>query len=218
MKALVSWSSGKDSAWMLHVLRQQGVEVVGLLTTVREGSARVAIHDVRPELLAAQADAARLPLVTLPLPDPCPNAVYEQVMSEAMRAAVARGVTHAAFGDLFLADIRAYRESRLAGSGISPLFPLFGKDTTTLGREMVDAGLRAVLTTVDPRRLDASFCGRTFDAQLLADLPKDVDPCGENGEFHSFAYEGPMFDRSIAVRASPPVTRDGFVYADVQLA
>lgn len=215
MKVLLSWSSGKDCAWALHVLRARGVDVVGLLTTVRDGTGRVAMHDVRPELLAAQAAAVGLPLRTVALPDPCPNDAYERAMGAATARARDEGVSHVAFGDLFLEDVRAYREAKLAGTGIAPLFPLWGRDTRVLAREMIDAGLRAIVATVDPRRLDPSFCGRAFDASLLADLPPDVDPCGERGELHTFAFAGPPFARPIPVTLGERHHRDGFVHVDL---
>ncbi|HWF84364.1 MAG TPA: hypothetical protein VG222_05945 [Vicinamibacterales bacterium] len=215
MKTLVSWSSGKDSAWMVHVLRHTpGVELAGLLTTVNASAQRVAMHAVRVDLLETQAAALGLPLRQVPIPSPCPNDVYEHAMGDAVRRALDEGFTHVAFGDLFLEDIRRYREAQLAGSGLTPLFPLFGADTTALAREMVAAGLRARLTCVDPRVLDRGFAGREFDAALLADLPAAVDPCGERGEFHTFAYAGPMFQYPIAIEAGAVVERDGFVFAD----
>jgi uncharacterized protein (TIGR00290 family) len=215
-KYLVSWSSGKDSAWMVHVLRQQpGIELAAMLTTVNEVYQRVAMHAVRVELLQAQADALELPLWQIPIPSPCPNDVYERAMAAAVQRAVAEGFTHVAFGDLFLEDIRRYREERLAGTGLTPIFPLFGADTTALARDMVAGGLRARLTCVDPRALDARFAGREFDSALLDELPPSVDPCGERGEFHSFAYGGPMFKTPINVEAGQIVERDGFVFADL---
>jgi len=215
-KCLVSWSSGKDSAWMIHVLRQQpDIELAGVLTTVNEKYQRVAMHAVRVELLQAQADALGLPLWKVPIPSPCPNEVYERAMSDAVSRAVAEGFTHMAFGDLFLEDIRRYREEKLAGTGLTPIFPLFGVDTTTLARQMVAGGLRARITCVNPRVLDAKFAGRDFDASLLDELPAGIDPCGERGEFHSFAYAGPMFSTPIAITSGEVVERDGFVFADV---
>jgi uncharacterized protein (TIGR00290 family) len=215
-KCLVSWSSGKDSAWTVHVLRQQAdVALAGVLTTVNEKYQRVAMHAVREELLEAQADALGLPLWKVPIPSPCPNDVYERAMASAVTRAVAEGFTHIAFGDLFLEDIRRYREDKLAGTGLTPLFPLFGVNTTRLAREMIDSGLRARLTCVNPNVLDRTFAGRDFDASLLDELPASVDPCGERGEFHSFAYDGPMFSRPIAITSGEIVERDGFVFADV---
>jgi uncharacterized protein (TIGR00290 family) len=215
-KALLAWSSGKDSAWSLHVLRAEGeVEVVGLLTTINEAFDRVAMHAVRTELLRAQADAADLPLWPVLIPWPCSNAQYEAAMNAAMARARAEGITRVAFGDLFLEDIRGYREERLAPTGIAPLFPIWGTPTDALAQRMVAAGLRARLTCVDPKSLDARFAGREFDAALLAELPPSVDPCGERGEFHSFAYDGPMFRRPVPIRAGQVVTRDGFVFADL---
>ncbi len=214
-KALLSWSSGKDSAWALHVLRQQAdLEVVGLLTTLNREAGRVAMHGVRRELLQAQAQAAGLPLHQVDLPFPCSNEEYERAMAEAVTLAKARGVSVMAFGDLFLEDVRAYRSARLEGTGIRPTFPLWGEATLPLARRMIDAGLRARLTCVDPRCLPSAMAGRAFDAELLAELPAGVDPCGENGEFHSFAYAGPMFQRPVAIRPGVIVERDGFVFAD----
>jgi uncharacterized protein (TIGR00290 family) len=217
-KCLISWSSGKDSAWMVHVLRQGAdIELAGLLTTVNQSAQRVAMHAVRVELLEAQADALGLPLWQIPIPSPCPNDVYERAMAEAVGRAVAEGFTHIAFGDLFLEDIRRYREERLAGSGLTPLFPLFGAHTPRLARDMVASGLRARITCVDPRVLDARFAGREFDAQLLDELPAAADPCGERGEFHTFACDGPMFRHAIPVEPGIVVERDGFVFADLTL-
>jgi len=215
-KCLVSWSSGKDSAWMVHVLRQRpDIELAGVLTTVNDKYQRVAMHAVRVELLQAQADALGLPLWKIPIPSPCPNDVYERAMADAVARAVGEGFTHMAFGDLFLEDIRRYREEKLAGTGLTPIFPLFGVDTAKLAREMVAGGLKARLTCVNPKVLDAKFAGRDFDGALLDDLPASVDPCGERGEFHSFAYAGPMFSRPIAITSGEVVERDGFVFADV---
>lgn len=217
MKILVSWSTGKDSAWMLHTLRQQQPgAVAALLTTTNAAFGRVAMHAVRRELLQAQADAAGLPLHVVPLPWPCSNEQYETIMKTAVGGFVSAGFTHVAFGDLFLEDVRRYREERLAGSGLEPLFPLWKtKSTAALATEMLDGGLRATLTCVDPKQLDRSFAGRTFDPSLIDDLPAGVDPCGENGEFHSFAHTGPMFNHPIAVRVGEVVDRDGFVFADL---
>ncbi len=219
MKAWLAWSSGKDSAWALHVLRSSAeVEVVALLTTVNEVYDRVAMHGVRRSLLQAQADSLGLPLVVAPLPHPCSNAVYEAVMSEAVGRARNEGVEAFAFGDLFLEDIRRYREDRLAGTGLRPLFPLWGRPTAALAAEMIGGGLRARVVTVDPRQLAPAFAGREFDRDFLGDLPAGVDACGENGEFHTFAWDGPMFHRSLALRPGAVVEREGFVFADFLLA
>ena len=216
MKILLSWSSGKDSAWALHRLRQTHPgAVAGLLTTMNESAGRVAMHAVRESLVRAQAEAAGLPLHLVRIPSPCPNEIYEERMAALLHDARAEGYTHVAFGDLFLEDVRRYREDRMRGSGLAPLFPLWGMPTRALADEMIGAGLRAYLTCVDPRRIDASFAGRAFDHALLADLPADVDPCGEHGEFHSFVWGGPMFARALDVRPGIVVERDGFVFADV---
>ncbi|MDO8545765.1 MAG: hypothetical protein Q7R68_00250 [Nitrospirales bacterium] len=215
-KALLCWSSGKDSAWTLHVLRRRrDVEVVGLLTTINTAYERVAMHAVRVALLEAQAEAAGLPLWTVPIPNPCSNQEYESAMGDAVRKALAAGITMMAFGDLFLEDVRRYRETQLTGTGLTPIFPVWGLPTDALARDMVAAGLRARLTCVDPKQLPASFAGREFDAALLADLPASVDPCGERGEFHTFAYAGPMFRQPVPIRTGEIVTRDGFVFADL---
>ena len=220
MKIIASWSSGKDSAWMLHVLRQQyGDQVAGLLTTLNEAFDRVAMHAVRRTLLEAQAEAAGLPLHPVDLPWPCSNEEYERRMGIAVASLTAAGYTHVAFGDLFLEDVRKYREDRLAGSGLEPLFPIWKtKPTADLARDMIEAGLQARLTCIDPRKLDRSFAGRAFDAQLLADLPRGVDPCGENGEFHSFACGGPMFTAEIKLKIGETIDRDGFVFTDLELS
>jgi uncharacterized protein (TIGR00290 family) len=218
-RALLSWSSGKDSAWTLQVLREQeDVDVVGLLCTLTAVHDRVAMHAVRRALLEAQARAVGLPLWTVPLPSPCSNREYEEAMGGVLARARAEGVEAVAFGDLFLADVRRYREERLAGTGVHPLFPLWGRPTAALAREMLAAGLRAHLTCVDPTRVPAGFAGRVWDADLLAELPPAADPCGENGEFHTFVSAGPMFDAPLVVHAGEVVERDGFVFADLMLA
>jgi uncharacterized protein (TIGR00290 family) len=220
-KTLLAWSSGKDSAWTLHVLRQDpAVEVVGLLTTVNQAFDRVAMHAVRTELLAAQADAVDLPLDTVLIPYPCSNAEYEAAMAAAMARARQAGVEAVAFGDLFLEDVRRYREDRMRGTGLVPVFPIWGTPTDALARDMIAAGLRARLTCVDPAKLPARFAGRDFDATFLAELAERhpaIDPCGERGEFHSFAYDGPMFTRSLPIRGGDVVERDGFVFADLMV-
>ena len=217
-RVLLSWSSGKDSAWALHVLRSDPeIEVCGLLTTLNMEFQRVAMHGTRRSVLEAQARAAALPLWIVPLPWPCSNEIYEQRMSEVCSRAVAEGIHAVAFGDLFLADVRAYRERQLAPTGLEPLFPLWGVPTLELAREMIAGGLRARLTCVDPRVLPASFAGREFDQALLRDLPAGADPCAERGEFHSCAYAGPMFAESLSLEAGEVVTRDGFVFADFEV-
>jgi len=218
-RTILSWSSGKDSAWSLQVLRSDPrYEVVALLTTITRQFDRVAMHGVRRELLEAQAAAAALPLWKLEIPTPCSNEDYDAVMRAAVERAVAEQIECIAFGDLFLEDIRRYREDRLAGSGLEPVFPLWQKPTNALAREMIDGGLRARISCVDPRALTADFAGREFDAVLLRDLPAAVDPCGERGEFHTFAYAGPMFEHAIAIETGETVERDGFVFTDLLAA
>jgi uncharacterized protein (TIGR00290 family) len=218
MRVLVSWSSGKDSAWMLHTIRTEGLGTpAALLTTLNEAADRVAMHAVRSDVLRAQADAAGLPLITVPIPSPCPNEIYEARMAAACRAAVANGFTHVAFGDLFLEDVRRYREERLAGTGLTPMFPLWQRPTSALARQMIAGGLEARLTCIDPRVVPSAFAGRPYDAGLLDELPREVDPCGERGEFHTCVISGPMFSRSLDVRPGVTVERDGFVFADLLL-
>jgi uncharacterized protein (TIGR00290 family) len=215
-KALIAWSSGKDSAWALHEARAAGeFDIVGALTTVTDDFARVSMHGVREELLMAQLDAAGLPAVVVRIPYPCPNEIYEREMAAAMAQAKAGGVTHIIFGDLYLEDVRAYREKNLAGTGITPVFPLWLKPTARLARDMIDGGVEAHLAVVDLKKLPAAFAGRRFDAGLIGALPAGSDPCGENGEFHTFVSAGPMLARKIAVRVGETVERDGFAFADL---
>lgn len=215
-RILLSWSGGKDSAWALHLLRRSGeFEVGGLLTTVNERFRRVAIHGFREELLERQAEMAGLPLWKVDLPFPCSNEEYEARMAVACARAVREGFVGVAFGDLFLEDIRAYRVAKLAGTGLEPVFPVWGIPTDVLAAEMMAGGLRARLTCVDPRKVPAELAGREWDAALLKELPVGVDPCGENGEFHSFAFAGPMFSGEIPVQAGERVERDGFIYAEL---
>jgi len=239
-RVLLSWSSGKDAAWVLHMLRQAwDVEVVGLLTTLSADGDRVAMHAVRRTLLEAQVRAAGLPLLAVPLPWPCSNAEYEEATARALGEARERwGITHVAFGDLFLEDVRAYRERQMTQVGLTPLFPLWGLPTRALARDMIAGGLEARLTCIDPRRLPESrdmiagglearltcidprrlpesLAGRAFDAALLEALPPDVDPCGEAGEFHTFAFAGPMFSHPVPTTLGEVVARDGFVFADL---
>lgn len=217
-KALISWSSGKDSAFSLYEVRRAGeFDVVGALTTVTETFERVSIHGVRQEILRAQCEAAGLPQRIVPIPYPCPNEIYEARMGEAVASAVREGITHMIFGDLFLVDIRAYREQKLAGTGITPVFPLWDRPTPALAQAMIASGLEAYLATVDLKKLPAEFAGRRFDAQLLADLPDGIDPCGENGEFHTCVVAGPMFSRRLAVVTGERVVRDGYAYCDLLL-
>lgn len=219
MKILLSWSSGKDSAWALHLLNTRRPGAVGaLLTTVNESVDRVAMHGVRRDVLEAQARAAALPLRVVSLPDPCSNDEYEARMRVAVQQAVADGFTHAAFGDLYLEDVRRYRERQLAGSGLKPLFPAWGIPTDRLARDMMSAGLRAKLACVDTRVLGPSFAGRDYNATMLMDLPRGVDPCGENGEFHTCVSDGPMFNGPVRIRVGKLEKRDPFAWADLQLA
>jgi uncharacterized protein (TIGR00290 family) len=217
-KALISWSSGKDSAFALHEVRRSGeFDVVGALTSVTETFGRVSIHGVRQEILLAQCEAAGLPPRIVPIPYPCPNQIYEARMGEAVASARQDGITHIIFGDLFLADIRAYREQKLEGTGITPVFPLWRRPTLPLAHAMMASGLDAYLATVDLKKLPAEFAGRKFDAQLVADFPDGIDPCGENGEFHTCVVAGPMFGHRLSVTAGERVERDGYAYCDLVL-
>ena len=215
VKTLLAWSSGKDSAWALYTLRQQGIEVSALLTTINQTADRVAMHGVRRTLLEAQAESAGIRLWPVPLPWPCTNDDYESRMAEACRLAVAEGFDTIAFGDLYLRDVRAYRERQLAGTGLTPLFPLWDIPTAGLARTMIEGGLRARLSCIDSKALGASFAGREFDDALLNELPPAVDPCGENGEFHTFAYSGPMFRAPLAIESGETRDIGGFIYADL---
>ena len=217
-RVLLSWSSGKDCAWALHLLRQQpDIEIVGLLTTINAQFDRVAMHGTRRAVLEAQAAAAGLPLWQIPLPWPCSNEIYERQMSQACQRAVAEGVSAVAFGDLFLQEIRAYREAQLLPTGLEPLFPLWNTPTNELARQMIAGGLRAKVVCVDSRQLHRSFAGREFDAEFLRDLPAGVDPCGENGEFHSCVYDGKIFSQPILLDQGETVDREGFIYSDFDL-
>jgi len=217
MKILLSWSSGKDSAWTLHLLRQQGANVAGLLTSTNETAGRVSMHGVREEILRAQADAAGLPLYLVPLPWPCTNAIYEARMLTVVQQAVAEGFTHVAFGDLNLEDVRSYREDRLRGTGLTPLFPLWGRPTSELAKEMIAGGLRARIATLDPKVMRRDLIGAEYDEALLARLPPTVDPCAERGEFHTCVVDGPMFSKPIDVTTGEVVEREGFIYGDLLL-
>lgn len=212
------WSSGKDSAWALHTLRAAGAPVTALVVTLNRAFERVAMHAVRAELVRRQADAAQLPLRVVEIPHPCTNEEYEAAFRDVVEEARRASVGAMAFGDLFLEDVRAYRERLLAGSGVEPLFPLWGRDTRALAREMLSGGLGAVTTCVDPKQISAELAGRAFDAAFLDALPASADPCGERGEFHTFAWDGPMFSAPIPVRVGERVLRDGFVFADLQAA
>ena len=215
-KILVSWSTGKDSAYALHQIRQTNhYEIVGLLSTITEEYDRVSMHSTRHALLKKQADRLNLPLYPIFIPYPCTNEIYEARMQIFIQQAIQQGITHIVFGDLFLEDIRRYRESKLALTNVTPLFPLWGKNTDLLAKEMIHAGMKAVITCVDSKKLNASFAGREFDEQFLSDLPKGIDPCGENGEFHTFVYDGPMFSKPIPISLGTIVERDGYIFSDI---
>jgi uncharacterized protein (TIGR00290 family) len=215
-RTFLSWSSGKDSAWALHVLRQQSdLEIAGLFTTVNQIYQRIAIHGVRLELLQRQAEAVGLPLHIIDLPYPCSNSQYEKKMEEFIEQSKRQEIEYVAFGDLFLEDIKEYREAKLSGTGITPLFPLWQRPTDKLAKDMISGGLRALVTCVDPLQLPASFAGREFNEEFLLTLPDHVDPCGERGEFHTFALDGPMFIKPVAVELGEIIEREGFIYADL---
>jgi uncharacterized protein (TIGR00290 family) len=216
-RVLLSWSSGKDSAWALHLLRRDpSMVIVGLLTTLNTEFQRVAMHGTRRSVLEAQAAAAQLPLWIVPLPWPCSNEIYEQRMADVCKRAIVEHIDAVAFGDLFLADVRAYRETQLKPTGLEPLFPLWKTPTGELAHEMIASGLRAKLACVDKKQLSESFAGREFDESLLSDLPPNIDPCGERGEFHTCVYAGPMFTASLNLEPGEIVDREGFVFADFQ--
>lgn len=216
-KTLLSWSSGKDSAWTLYKLQQRSdVELLGLVTTVNQTHQRVAMHAVRLVLLEQQAAAANLPLHIINIPHPCSNEHYNQAMDGFFDSIQQIGATHMAFGDLFLEDIRQYREENLKGTGLTPMFPLWLEPTEKLAQKMIDAGLKTRITCIDPNKLSANFAGREFNQQFLDDLPDGIDPCGENGEFHSFTYAGPMFKKPINISTGDVVEREGFIFADLQ--
>ncbi len=215
-KAWIAWSTGKDSAWALHVARERGeVNVVGMLATITEDYQRVSMHGVRDELLEAQAGAAGLPLHRVLIPADCTNEIYADAMRRAMDEANSDGVTHVVFGDIFLEGVRAYREEKLAGVGMHACFPLWGLDTRVLAREMIEGGVRAYITCLDPRKVPKELAGRAYDQSLLKALPETADPCGENGEFHTFAWDCPAFHRPVEVRVGETVERGGFVFTDV---
>jgi uncharacterized protein (TIGR00290 family) len=215
-KTLLAWSGGKDSAWALHVLRRDpDIDVAGLFTTVNDDVDRVAVHAVRNSLLAEQARCAGVPLHTIAIPRPCPNEHYERAMSVFLDESKKTGVTHIAFGDLFLEDIRRYRERQFAQTGMQLLFPLWGLPTGPLAREMTAAGVRAWIVCVDTRRAPREWAGRVFDDGFVRQLPEGIDPCGENGEFHTFVYAGPMLERQVAARPGEVTERDGFAYSDL---
>jgi len=217
-QTLVSWSSGKDCAWALHSLRQQSeVDVVGLFSTVNQEFERVAMHAVRNELVRQQAKSLGLPIQLIPIPYPCDDSAYGDIMKAFITQAKKQGVECIAFGDLFLESVRKYREDNLAGTGITPIFPLWGIPTEKLSREMVNSGLRAKVTCIDPKQLSADFSGRDYDESFLQDLPPHVDPCGENGEFHSFVYDGPMFEKKLSIHTGETLSRDGLVFTDLML-
>ncbi len=215
-RILLSWSGGKDSAWALHLIRQVGeYEVVGLLTTLNAAYSRVAMHGFRETLLDRQAEEIGLPLWKVPLPWPCSNEEYEKRMAALCKRAVSEGIFGIAFGDLFLEDIRTYRIDRMRGTGLEPLFPVWGIPTALLAGQMMDGGLRARITCLDPTKIDANFAGRDWSKELLAELPLSADPCGENGEFHTFVYDGPIFRKPIQVMHTQTVERDGFIFAEL---
>jgi uncharacterized protein (TIGR00290 family) len=215
-KTLLSWSGGKDSAWALHVLRQQrDIEIAGLFCTINQKFQRVAMHAVRTELVLLQAQNIGLSVQFIPIPHPCSDGEYEVIMKEFVGRATKRGIECFAFGDIFLEDIRRYREANLAGSGIAPIFPLWGMPTKGLSREMVKGGLRAIITCIDPKYLSSTFAGQEYGESFLERIPAHIDPCGENGEFHTFAFAGPMFRKPVGMMIGEAVERDGFRFTDI---
>lgn len=215
-RTLLAWSSGKDSAWALRMLQSSpDVEIAGLFSTVNRDFRRVSMHSVREEILLLQAESVDLPIHIIQIPHLCSSSEYDNAMAEFVRQSKADGIECMAFGDLFLENIRKYREERLENTGISPLFPLWGTPTAVLSREIANSGMRAVVTCVDTRSLSAEYAGREYDNSFLDDLPENVDPCGENGEFHSFVYDGPVFEKPMDIRVGEKVGRDGFVFADI---
>lgn len=215
-RTLISWSTGKDSAWTYHRLQADpAYEVVGLVCTINDEAKRTAMHAIRLDLLKAQADALGLPLEIIPLPYPCSNQDYEAIMSAFIKRAEAMEIEHIAFGDLYLADIRAYREKQMAHCSISPIFPLWNTPTDQLALDIVESGTQAIVTCVDPQQMPSDFAGREYNATFLADLPASVDPCGENGEFHTFVFAGPMLPKPINISVGETIGRDGFIFTDV---
>jgi uncharacterized protein (TIGR00290 family) len=217
-KGIRGMDSGKDSAFALHEARHAGLDIAGILTTMNEVYDRVAMHGVRHSLLNRQIAALDLPAIKVPIPSQCPNEIYEARMEEACAAIRAQGIRHLVFGDLFLEDIRAYHVEKLSAAGMEPVFPLWKRNTAALARAMIECGLKAHITCLDPRRLPRSFAARAFDLALLHELPEGVDPCGENGEFHTVVTAGPMFSAPIPVQIGETVEREGFVFTDVILA
>jgi len=216
-KTLMSWSSGKDSAWALYQLQKNPeIELVGLFCTVNREFDRVAMHGVRIDLLKEQAKSIGLPLQIIEIPNPCSNEIYEKIMGEFTRKCIEEKIDHFAFGDLFLKDVRQYREDKLKGTGIKPIFPIWGIPTPELSKKMIASGLRTVITCIDPKQIPENFIGKEFDYNFLDSLPNSVDPCGENGEFHSFVFDGPMFKNKIEIQLGEIVDRDGFVFADIK--
>ena len=216
LEVLFCWSGGKDSAMALHALREQGdCRIIALLTTITEQYDRISMHGVRRVLLERQAESIGLPLHAVPIPPQCINAIYELRMEEALAEHFARGVRRVAFGDIFLEDLRAYREKNLALAGMRAIFPVWKRDTRELAREFMRLGFRAITVCVDTRVLDAGFAGRELNASFFEDLPPSADPCGENGEFHTFVFDGPIFKAPLSIKVGEKVMRDGFYFCDL---